>query len=950
MIFASIIYFLEQYRFKELNLFKNIHINMIKKLFFTLFLVLSQLVVLSQNIGDYRSAVTSGDWTVLASWQYYNGSAWVTPSGTSPQGYPGQYLGTGAVLIQSGNNINIPAPSTGTTGLSTQLMGTLTITGTLILNGTSASIDFIFNTQTIIVTPSAGSIFLNNKVNLKLPTNVTVQVSTGGISGDCSNNQDIYIGSSVYAYCTGGGSTSIKFTDIMSAGGTLNAVPSSNSPVCQGNPIILSGSVTGLSGAALAYNWSITDSNGNVTTTSTQNPIISNAITGTYTITLTCTTTYNSNVYSNSETISVVVNANLPASVSIAALPSGAICAGTSVTFTATSTNGGTTPTYQWYNGATAIGGATAATYTTTTLANGDVIKVIMTSNATPCLTGSPATSNTIVNEQPTKTWNGSSWSPSSPTSTDMIVFAGNYNTTEHPVSTDVVVCSCQVTSGTVTIASGNTMTLTNELTVSGGSLTFENNASLVQINDNANTGNITYKRITTPIRKFDYTYWSSPVADYTLGGVSPNTSLFYSFDAAINNWTQKSSATVMSNGIGYIARGPQNYDSVTAATFPAVFVGVPNNGAFSLTGIIANKMYLLGNPYPSALDADKFLMGNSSVLDGTIYFWTHNTAIGIGVSNPGTGVYAYSSDDYASYNLTGGVSTKTGNTVGGVEQTSNKPSGKIASGQAFFTSSKAAGTIAFNNNMRVGVGNNSQFFKITSSKTTKAIEKHRIWLNLTNAQGAFKQTLVGYVTSASNEYDNSFDGESFDGNKFIDFYSVVKDKNLTIQGRALPFDENDEVPLGYSSSIKGVFSIAIDQIDGLLVSQDVFIEDKSTNIVQNLKQGAYSFSTEVGTFKNRFVLRYTNANTDKTLGTDTFETLETSVYISKDKNELKITSELENIKTITVFDLLGKKVFDKEAINNKEFLISNIDLSKQAVIVKVTLANGQLISKKVIY
>jgi hypothetical protein len=47
--------------------------------------------------------------------------------------------------------------------------------------------------------------------------------------------------------------------------------------------------------------------------------------------------------------------------------------------------------------------------------------------------------------------------------------------------------------------------------TVNGsGTLTFED-ASLVQINNVVNIGNINKKRLTTPIRNTDYTYWSSP-------------------------------------------------------------------------------------------------------------------------------------------------------------------------------------------------------------------------------------------------------------------------------------------------------------------------------------------------------------------------------------------------------------------------------------------------------
>ena len=72
------------------------------------------------------------------------------------------------------------------------------------------------------------------------------------------------------------------------------------------------------------------------------------------------------------------------------------ICAGSSVTFTATPVNGGTAPAYVWQVNGTTVAGQTAATFTTTTLANNDQVRVIMTSND-PCASPATATSNAIT-------------------------------------------------------------------------------------------------------------------------------------------------------------------------------------------------------------------------------------------------------------------------------------------------------------------------------------------------------------------------------------------------------------------------------------------------------------------------------------------------------------------------------------------------------------------------
>ena len=94
--------------------------------------------------------------------------------------------------------------------------------------------------------------------------------------------------------------------------------------------------------------------------------------------------------------VTATINPADTAGVSISANPGNVICSGTNVTFTATAINGGTTPTYQWKINGSDISGEINPTYTSSTLANGDIITCEMTSNAT-CVSGSPAISNTIT-------------------------------------------------------------------------------------------------------------------------------------------------------------------------------------------------------------------------------------------------------------------------------------------------------------------------------------------------------------------------------------------------------------------------------------------------------------------------------------------------------------------------------------------------------------------------
>nr|WP_254598230.1 T9SS sorting signal type C domain-containing protein [Flavobacterium sp. 7E] len=565
----------------------------------------------------------------------------------------------------------------------------------------------------------------------------------------------------------------------------------------------------------------------------------------------------------------------------------------------------------------------------------------------------SGTTTAVVINSAVTNTWNGTVWSNGTPTINQRLVFTGDYLKSN---DVDLIGCSCTVENGVkVTIKKERYMKIKNGVVVTGtGTLTFEDQSSLVQINDAAiNSGNITYKRETTAIDKFDYTYWSTPVKNQRLIDVSPTTSgdKFLSFDSSVNNWKYETNTNIMTPGKGYIIRGPEAHNAPNPpSTYEASFIGEPNNGVVSVTIAGTRVSNLMGNPYPSAVSADAFLTANNSVLSGTLYFWTHNTDIGTGVSNPGTGAYAYSSDDYASYNLTGGTGTSA--VSGGSTPLANTsiPTGEIAAGQSFFGTSIVPGTATFNNSMRLDSGvviDNTQFFKqVSSSKETSVVEKNRLWLDLMNDQGAFKQTLIGYITGATNDYESAYDGSSFNANAYVNFYSLQGTSAMAIQGRALPFDQSDIVPLGYKSTIAGDFKIAIDQVDGFFTSQVVYLEDKLLSVIHNLNDSPYAFTTEIGVFDDRFVISYAN----KTLATDDFETINNTVFIASKDKAITITASDDLIDKVYVYDFSGRQLYSRTKVASERLLIPNIIAGDQALIVKVILQNGKVITKKINY
>ena len=231
-------------------------------------------------------------------------------------------------------------------------------------------VDGLLNTDYNIVLGGIGS--ASNTVTLKWLTAgiKTVRVNYSNTSG-----------------CPGANSA-VSTTSVSAGLPSSISITAFANPICSGTTVTYTATPTN-GGTSPSYQWKKNGSNiGTNSNTFSYAPVNNDIITCVLTSNASCAT--GSPATSNS--VTMIVNPIVPVSVAISPSANPA-CSGTSVTFTATPTNGGTSPSYQWKkNGANAGTNSTTYSYTP---ANNDIITCVLTSNAS-CISGSPATSNAV--------------------------------------------------------------------------------------------------------------------------------------------------------------------------------------------------------------------------------------------------------------------------------------------------------------------------------------------------------------------------------------------------------------------------------------------------------------------------------------------------------------------------------------------------------------------------
>jgi hypothetical protein len=769
-------------------------------------------------------------------------------------------------------------------------------------------------------------------------TNVTCN---GGSNGTATVNVSGGTGSYSYSWAPSGGNAatasnlsegnytvtvtdanncSIQRTFTITAPPALTATQSQTNNNCSTSS---TGSATvSVSGGTGTYSYSWAPSGGNAATAL-------NLAAGNYTVTITD---------ANNCTIQRSFTITAPPALTATQSQTNATCNSNNGIASVVVSGGTGAYTYAWFpsggNGPEATGLAPGFYIVFISDANGcSIQKTFIISAATDC---SIAT-----------TWNGTAWSSGAPVCNSYTaIINGDYNSL---LNGEITACSLTVTGGAVVVAGGDNFIIKGSVNVSGGSLTFEQNSNLVQADNITNSGVITYKRNSSLLYGLDYTMWSSPVSgSQTLKDFSPQTldSRFYVYNTALNAYSNYLSASGVFGGNpnaetfvaakGYLIRMPDGLDVNTQSVFNGFFTGTPNNGNISIAlNTQNNRFNAVGNPYPSPVNIQAFLIANQANLDdGTLYFWrktNNNTAS------------SYATVTMAAYVAN---SAQGGDTSGGAFAAGQEANWVINPGQGFLVKAKAtAGALNFRNDMRRAV-NNDQFFR-TGSDSIRMLTgpTSKLWLDITSETNDFGQTAIAYTDVTTTGLDYGYDGRLINDGT-LNIYTVVEDTSLAIQAREA-FTIQDEVILGYKTSATGNYVITLSQLTGVFASgQRVYLKDNLLGTRHELTtDGPYTFKSNEGTFNNRFTIVYADV-----LDTDKAVVSKDSIVIYQNKNALTVDGGSSTLNSVSIYDILGRMVYSHEAINATTTQITGLAAQRQVLIVQVTTTNGDKISKKIIY
>ena len=425
--------------------------------------------------------------------------------------------------------------------------------------------------------------------------------------------------------------------------------------------------------------------------------------------------------------------------------------------------------------------------------------------------------------------------------------------------------------------------------------------------------------------------------------------------------WIHVKGNTTINPGEGYTMKG--TIGSANAQRYD--FRGKPNTGTIGVS-VATNQFTLVGNPYPSALDALAYIhdVENASVINGTLYYWEQDQTVNshyINAYNGGYATYTIDATGLVETFIPAVFNTYDGNGSVNVANTGigTKTARRyIPIGQGFMVEGTANGVVKAKNSHRSYVKEsaaNSEFFKSSGDKKSKVNQSvfsiipeayKRFRLNIDFNDLYTRQLVQTFHPSATDGFDygleskiNAADVLSSDA-----YWTIDNDSYLA---EASTFNEELKIPLVIKVAEESPIRIRIADIQNFTNSQSIYVHDIENETYVDLKEQDFEVYLERGKYNDRFEITFTEqllSNTESSF--ETFKILHnnnTAILKIINKNNIELTQ-------FQLYDILGKLILnDKLQSSNRKQTYSTSSLSNGVYIAKVTTAGNQIISKKII-
>lgn len=450
-------------------------------------------------------------------------------------------------------------------------------------------------------------------------------------------------------------------------------------------------------------------------------------------------------------------------------------------------------------------------------------------------------------------------------------------------------------------------------------------------------------------------TYNGAPTTPVTLSNY-----WFWKFDNVVDNysnWQYLSQTGVLDVGLGYTMKGTGAGGTVNAQNY--TFIGKPNNGTIYHTLSIGNSS-LLGNPYPSALDANQFILdnidvineagdaNNTSVFTGAIYFWEH-------FSTNNSHVLAAYQGGYATYNLSGAVMAIPDQMVSSNGTGSVLPKRYIPVGQGFFVEAGEGGVVEFNNDQRVfkrESDGESDFIRSSVAPSTVSdpdVAINRMYFRAALPGGAQRQLLLAVKQGATLGVNYGYDAKMIDSNSTDITWSILED-SYVIQTIG-ELTENLEIPLLINTTSSGTSEFSIEDLQGIDPAIEIYFLDKRTNTYTDIRVSSASFELTAGEDSSDRYFVVFKAIPAITEDIEDVEDIIDDIRVYHANGSVIIKNKTDiDVSNIKLYNVAGQRVlYDQKSYTNTNRIHLPVSLSTGIYLVQFEYNNNQIMTKKIL-